>query len=202
MSVFLNRKSVRNYDKFFKITTEELNEMLTIALRAPSSMNLQPTRMLVVQSEEAKEKIRPHLIGNQLQLDTASALIILATDTNKFISGIEIFNEAEKQGFIPKDVADRQRQIIGERHRSYQIDKTLNEGHLDAGLLAMQLMLVAKEYGYDTCPIAGFRKDTILSALDITDDNLYPVLIVSIGKAKEPGYNSYRLDVKDVVKYY
>ena len=202
MSVFLNRKSVRNYDKFFKITTKELNEILTIALRAPSSMNLQPTKMLVVQSEEAKEKIRPHLLGNQLQLDTASALIILATDTNKFISGIEIFNEAEKQGFIPKDVADRQRQIIGERHRSYQIDKILNEGHLDAGLLAMQLMLVAKEFGYDTCPIAGFKKETILSALDITDDNLYPVLIVSIGKAKEPGYNSYRLNVKDVVKYY
>ena len=66
----------------------------------------------------------------------------------------------------------------------------------------MQLMLVAKEYGYDTCPIAGFNKQTILSALNIEDENLQPILIVSLGKAKDPGYDSYRIGLDDAVKYY
>src|SRR5690554_3704840 len=202
MSIFLNRKSVRNYDENFKIPKEELNEILNLALRAPSSMNLQPTRMIVVESKEAKEKIKPHMLGNILQLDTSSAFIIIATDLNKFKKGIKVFNDSEHLGFLPKEVADRQKSIIIERDEKYSKNKIINEGHLDAGLLAMQLMLVAKEYGYDTCPIAGFNKKTILSALDINDKNLLPVLIVSLGKAKEPGYNSYRISLDDAVKFY
>lgn len=202
MSIFLNRKSVRNYDENFKIPRNELNEMLELALRAPSSMNLQPTRMIVVESKEAKDKIRPHMFGNILQLDTSSAFIILATDLNKFETGIKVFNDSEHLGFLSKEVADRQRSIIIERNEKYSKEKIINEGHLDAGLLAMQLMLVAKEYGYDTCPIAGFNKKTILSALNINDENLQPVLIVSLGRAKEAGYDSYRIGLDDAVKYY
>lgn len=202
MSLFLNRKSVRNYDENFKIPRNELNEMLELALRAPSSMNLQPTRMIVVESKEAKEKIKPHMFGNILQLDTSSAFIIIATDLNKFETGIKVFSDSEHLGFLPKEVANRQKDIIKERNNNYNKARILNEGYLDGGLLAMQLMLVAKEYGYDTCPIAGFNKQTILSALNIEDENLQPILIVSLGKAKDAGYDSYRISLDDAVKYY
>lgn len=202
MSIFLNRKSVRSYDENYKISKLELEEMLELTLKAPSSMNLQPTRMLVIESNEAKEKIKPHMFGNLLQVDTSSQLVLFVTRLDKFEVGLDVFNQSEELGFLPRDVADHQRNIIKNRNENYQIEKVINEGHLDTGLQAMQFMLVAKQYGYDTCAIGGFNKDTILSALNIKDDNLLPVLMVSIGKAKEPGFNSFRLSVEDTVEYF
>lgn len=202
MSIFTERRSVRNYDENYKISRRELNEILNLALRAPSSMNLQPTQFVVVESAEAKAKIRPHLYGNLLQLDTSSAFIILTSDLNKYENGIKIFDKAESLGIVPKEVADHQRSMFKARNENYNLEATINGNYLDVGLVAMQLMLVAKEYGYDTCAIGGFNKKTILKSLEIENDKIMPVLIISIGRAKSVGYNSYRQPVGDVTTFF
>ncbi len=201
MSLFLKRKSVRKYDENYKIPRDELNTILKTTLRAPSSMNLQPTRLLVIESDEAKEKIRPALYGNQIQLDTSSAFILVLTNLNKFEVGKNIFKNSHSEGFLPENVFEKQMSIINDRKKTYPIEKTIQEGFLDAGLLAMQLMLVAKDHGYDTCAIGGFNKETILDTLEIDNKDLMPVLIISLGKAAEAGFDSYRLDLEDVVKF-
>lgn len=201
MNIFKSRRSVRNYDETYKINREKMHEILTLANRAPSLMNLQPTRFIVVESSEAKDLIRPSMYGNLLQLDTSSAMIIIATDLNKFESGIDVFNNAEKEGIIPTDVANRQRDLIAKLNETHPKELILTENNFDAGLISMQLMLVAKEYGYDTCAIGGFNKQTILKNLGINEPNLLPIVIISIGKAKESGFNSYRTDIKDITTY-
>ena len=201
MSIFLDRKSIRHYDKNYKIPKEELNSILKLALRAPSSMNLQPTKLLVIQSNEAKEKIRPAMLGNHLQLDTSSAFILVLTDLNKFVTGKDVFKNSYDAGILPKDVYNRQLSIIEERNKTYPLESIIREGFLDAGLVAMQLMLVAKDRGYDTCPIGGFNKESVLKTLGIENENLMPVVIISLGKALEKGYDSYRSDLNDVVKF-
>lgn len=202
MSIFTMRRSVRHYDENYKIERTELNEILSLAMQAPSSGNLQPSSFIVVESLEAKEKIRPHLYGNQLQLDTSSAMIIITTNIDKYVNGIKVFDEAEALGFIPSEVANRQRAMLQKRQENYNLADVLNNNYLDAGLIAMQLMLVAKDFGYDTCAMTGFNKETILSALNINDDKLIPIMIVSIGKAKEPGFRSYRRDLEDITTYF
>lgn len=164
-------------------------------------MNLQPNRLVVVESKEAKAKIKDAMYGNLLQLESSSAFIIITTNLNKFEDGNHIFDSSVEQGLMPLEVSNRQKAIIKDRNLDYDLRKTLNEGYLDAGLLAMQLMLVAKEHGYDTCPIAGFNKDTILGKLGINDKSIQPVLIISIGKGLDEGYPSYRIPVKDVTTY-
>lgn len=201
MSIFLDRRSIRNYDENYKIPRNELNEILNKALRAPSAMNLQPTRFVVIESKEAKEKVRPAMTGNYLQLDTSSAFILLLTDLDKYAHGVSLFKRANELGFLPNEVAERQINTAKERITSRPKERVLLEGYLDAGLVAMQLMLVAKEHGYDTCPIAGFNKDTILEHLGMPSESLKPVLIISIGKAKESGYKTYRLGVEEVTTY-
>lgn len=201
MSIFLERKSIRKYDENFKIPREELNDILKTTINAPSSMNLQPTRLLVIESDEAKEKIRPALYGNQVQLDTSSAFILVLTNLNKFEVGKNVFKNSYQEGFLPEDVYKKQMAIINDRKKTYPIEKTIQEGFLDAGLLAMQLMLVAKDRSYDTCAIGGFNKDAILDILEIDNKDLMPVVIISLGKANESGYDSYRLNLDEVVKY-
>ena len=47
------RKSVKGFDPDYKIS-EEMNEMIAKATKAPSSVNMQPWRFVVVESDEAK----------------------------------------------------------------------------------------------------------------------------------------------------
>ena len=50
--IALNRKSIRRYDENVKISREEILTMLDEANRAPSSVNLQPWRYVVVDTKE------------------------------------------------------------------------------------------------------------------------------------------------------
>ncbi len=48
----LFRRSVRKYEKGFKISTEELNRILETAMYAPSAMNKQPWEFIVIDDDE------------------------------------------------------------------------------------------------------------------------------------------------------
>lgn len=72
---------------------------------------------------------------------------------------------------------------------------------LDAGLVSMQLMLVARAYGYDTNPIGGYEKDQIAEAYGLDKDRYIPVMLISIGKAASEGFHSYRLPVDTTTEW-
>jgi nitroreductase len=195
------RRSIRKYDTHVKISREEMNIMLEEATRAPSSMNMQPWRFIIVESKEGKDKLRPVLYGNMQQLDTSSAMICIFTDLKKFDYAEKIFNKAVEQGLMPEDVREKQLRNIANMIPSLSEDSIEKGGLIDSGLVAMQLMLVAKEHGYDTCPIGGFKHDQIAQVLGIDPQRYKPVFILSIGKAAETGYPSLRLDIDDITTW-
>lgn len=73
---------------------------------------------------------------------------------------------------------------------------------LDAGLVAMQLMLVARSYGFDTCPIGGFERDQLAQAFGLDEVRYQPAIIISIGKAIDAGHDSVRLPVSTLTKWF
>lgn len=56
-----------------KISKEEMTEILTEATLAPSSVNMQPWRFVVIESDEAKATLAPLAKFNQSQVETSSA---------------------------------------------------------------------------------------------------------------------------------
>lgn|SRR5690554_3688605 len=201
MSELIKRRSIRKYDPNVKISKDEMKEMLEKATRAPSSMNMQSWRFFIVESNEAKEKLRPVLYGNHLQLDTSAAMICIFTDLKKFDMAEKIFNVAVDQGLMPTEVREKQLRSISnmvDNITETSIEKT---GWLDAGLVSMQMMHIAREYGYDTCSIGGFKHEEIADALGIDKKRYKPVMILSIGKKAEEGYPSIRLDVEDITTW-
>ena len=50
--ILMNRKSVKVFDEQVKIPKAEMDEMIKKATTAPSSVNMQPWRFLVVESDE------------------------------------------------------------------------------------------------------------------------------------------------------
>jgi nitroreductase len=201
MNILTERRSIRKYDANYKIPRKELEEILQEAMRAPSSINMQPTRFFIIESAAYKKKLERVLYGNKMQLDTSSAMILMFTDLEKYTYTEKIFDIAVKKGLMPKEVRDRQIRNINNMVEDLNLTQTERTGVFDGGIMAMQLMLVAKQHGYDTCPIGGFKHDELADVVGI-DKNRYKALhILSIGKADEAGYESVRLDVKDVAKF-
>lgn len=201
MSKLTERRSIRKYDEKIKISKEEMVRILEDATRAPSSMNMQPWRFIIVESPEAKEKLRKVLYGNKEQLETSSAMICIFTDLKKYDYAEKIYNKAVDKGLMPIEVREKQLKNISNMVPTLSDDGVEKSGLIDSGLVAMQLMLVAREYGYDTCPIGGFKHEEIASALSLDPNRYKPVLILSIGKAIENGYPSVRLDIDDVATW-
>lgn len=119
-SVVFGRKSVRVYDETVKISHEEMLEMIQETTTAPSSVNMQPWRFVVAESEEAKAKLKPLIRFNTRQNDTSSAMVMIFGDMNCYEYGEEIYDQAVAEGKMPAEVRDQQ------LARSFLITKTLH----------------------------------------------------------------------------
>lgn len=81
--VFDQRRSVNSFDKNRSIDASLLKEIVNMAVLAPSAFNLQPWRILVVQSEEAKEQLKA-LANNQDKVTEAPVTLVLIGNKEGF----------------------------------------------------------------------------------------------------------------------
>nr|WP_279292359.1 nitroreductase family protein [Enterococcus cecorum] len=183
----MNRRSIRNYDPSYEIEHSELLQIIDEAAKAPSSVNLQPWRFVIVESEEAKAKLKPLIRFNTLQNETSSAMILIFGDLKCQEYAQEIYQEAVNRGLMPQEVMEKQLAAIVPMYDSLNKAQMERIVQIDASLVAMQLMLVARSHGYDTNPIGGFDADQLAAAFDLDEERFHPVMILSIGKAMETG---------------
>ena len=151
------RKSVRKYEPGVTIPREQIQHILEQATSAPSSSNLQPWRFLVIDDPEQKKELR--IAGfNQEQIETSSAIIAVLGDNEMYKNAKQINDLNVQLGYMPRDIADM---MIANSESAYsnlsEIERT-NIAHLDAGLISMQVVLLAKDMGYDTVIMGAFIK--------------------------------------------
>ncbi|EMF0079759.1 nitroreductase family protein [Enterococcus hirae] len=200
-SVVFGRKSVRVYDETVKISHEEMLEMIQETTTAPSSVNMQPWRFVVVESEEAKAKLKPLIRFNTRQNDTSSAMVMIFGDMNCYEYGEEIYDQAVAEGKMPAEVRDQQLAAILPYYQNFTREQMNDVVKIDASLAAMQFMLVARSHGYETNPIGGFEADQLAEAFDLDKERYAPVMILSVGKAVEEGYESVRLAPEKITTF-
>lgn len=199
--VTFGRKSVRLYDETYKISHEEMLEMIQEATTAPSSVNMQPWRFVVVESEEAKAKLKPLIRFNTKQNDTSSAMVLIFGDLQCYELGEEIYNQAVAEGKMPEEVRDQQLASIIPYYKSFTKAQMNDVVKVDSSLAAMQFMLTARAHGYETNPIGGFEADVLAETFGLDNERYVPVIILSVGKAKESGYTSVRLPAEKITEF-
>ncbi|CAM4050921.1 NAD(P)H nitroreductase [Bacillus manliponensis] len=199
--IVTGRRSIRKYNPNVKISKEEMTEILTKATLAPSSINMQPWRFLVIDSAEGKATIAPLAKFNGSQVETSSAMIAVFGDLNNFEYGEEIYSKAVELGYMPAEVKEQQMVQIKAYMSTVSKEVMRDTVLIDGGLVSMQLMLAARAHGYDTCPIGGFEKDKIAEAFGLDKDRYVPVMLISIGKAADAGYQSVRLPIDRIAEW-
>ncbi|MDQ0428829.1 nitroreductase [Planomicrobium stackebrandtii] len=195
------RRSIKQYDPSVKISREEMSEILEKASKAPSSINMQPWRFLVIDSDEAKEKLAPLASFNLDKVMSSSAVIAIFGDRQNFDYAGEIYGKAVEHGYMPEEVKEFQLNYFTPLYEGISDEQMKDIVMLDSGLVAMQLMLVARAYGYDTNPIGGYEKDKIAEAFGMEKDRYIPVMLLTIGKALNEGFQSYRLPVDTITTW-
>ncbi|WP_391204518.1 nitroreductase family protein [Psychrobacillus sp. L4] len=193
------RKSVRKFDPSFEISREEITAMLSEATLAPSSSNLQPWRFMIIQDQDTKKKVREYSF-NQAQLETASAIIAVIGDTEMYHNIDEIYNANLEAGYIDKVNVELQIQNAKSSYPNAPVEARLNIAAFDAGLVSMQLMLIAKAKGYDTVPMGGFDKKQFAEAFEL-ESRYVPLVLIALGKAAAPAYGSTRLPIEKIATF-
>ncbi|MCY9112112.1 nitroreductase family protein [Bacillus atrophaeus] len=201
MEIMKGRRSIRSYEPSVKISKEEMTEILEEATTAPSSVNAQPWRFLVIDSPEGKEKLAPLSSFNQTQVTTSSAVIAVFADMNNADYLEEIYSKAVELGYMPQEVKDRQIAALTAHFEKLPAQVNRETILIDGGLVSMQLMLTARAHGYDTNPIGGYDKENIAEAFGLEKERYVPVMLLSIGKAADKGYASYRLPIDTIAEW-
>lgn len=198
-SVIRERRSVRKYDPSFKISQEEILDILKEAALAPSSSNLQPWKFLVIQDEETKKELRM-IANNQEQVETSSAVIAVLGDREMYRNGEKVYRSSYEAGYMDETTMSRMIENTNKLYPSAPVAIRENIASFDAGLISMQLMLIAKARGYDTVPMGGFNKQQFIEKFNI-DERYMPVLLLALGKAAQTGHPTTRIPVEEIVEF-
>ncbi|MCD9023549.1 nitroreductase family protein [Cohnella silvisoli] len=198
-TVVRERHSVRSYDPTFKISKEEMTDLLAEAILAPSSSNVQPWRFLVIDSQSLKEKLLP-IANNQQQIVEASAVIAVLGDLEGYKLVEKIYNRAHEAGFMPEDIKNTFIANTTKMYSSLPHEVASRIIYTDGGLVSMQLMLAAKARGYDTVPMGGYNREKFVEAFNI-GERYVPIMLIAVGKAAKEGHSSVRLTVDEVASW-
>ncbi|MDO9050591.1 MAG: nitroreductase family protein [Methylotenera sp.] len=171
----IERRSVKAYDPTHKMTEQEITKLMSLAILSPTAFNIQNWRFVVVDDPALRKEIRK-VSWDQAQVEEASLLIVLTADLKAWAKHPERYWVN-----APKPVQDYLVPAIGQYYEGLeQVQR--DEAMRSCGMAAMNIMLTAKEMGYDTCPMDGFDFDAVAKLLNLPADHT-PAMFVVVGKA-------------------
>jgi nitroreductase len=193
------RRAVRSF-RSDPIPEAALQEILRLGVRAPSGYNLQPWRFVVVREPENKEKLKACAF-NQRQVGEAPIVLICCGDRR--VAEPDYIESVIKLGFetgaVNEAYADVMRQKIPalfENHPCFENVEAWTNRH--TMLAVAQLMIVAKSYGVDSCPMEGFVSAQVKEAFQIPEE-VDVCCLLALGYVAEP-FKPYggRFDIDQV----
>ena len=166
------------------VTDEQLRAIYDLVKYAPTSMNNQPLRAVVVRSDEARARLVEQMFdGNKAKTATAPAVVILAADVNFHDELPRVFPHFPGARDVFADEALRE--------HSARFNATIQVGYFILGVRAA---------GLAAGPMTGF--DAAGINREFFPDGEHRVLaVVNIGKPGPDAWfaRSPRLDYEDVV---
>jgi nitroreductase len=190
------RYATKKYDTSKKIAQEHLDILLEAIRLSPSSYGLQPLKIVLVESKEIREKLKPYS-WNQSQITDASHLMVLCSYkvmSNELIDShaenMEITRSLEKgqlQGF-----ANFVKVKVNEKSGSEQAEWNARQAYIALGIL----MQSCAQLRIDATPMEGFEVDKYNEILGLNDKNLNATLVCALGYRSEEDANQHLRKVR------
>lgn len=177
--VVYKRRAVNFFDPTKPVSDDELKKIIELAAQAPSSFNLQPWSLMIVNKQADKDRLRK-LAWDQPKVSEAPVVLMVLADRSAWQEGHHFvehnFDEMVKAGAMNPEqhewFLNACKSLYGSSEARQQAFACKN-----AGFFAMTLMLAAKDLGIDTHPMDGFDHDGVREAFNIPDNYWIPLLL-------------------------
>lgn len=156
------RRAIKWYDPEHKMPEETFHTLMTHALLSPTAFNIQNWRFVRVSDKEQRKAIRA-VAWDQAQVEDASELLVLCFDLQAWSRQPERYWKLapqEVQGFLVPAI---------QKYYSGKPQVQRDEGMRSCGLVGQNLMLVAQELGYESCPMDGFDYAEVAKIINLPD---------------------------------
>lgn len=187
-----SRRAVKAYDSAFQLSREEKDELLRLALLAPSAFNLQHVRLVEVSDPALRAQIRQ--VGwNQAQMTDASMLVVVCAQLDSWEKNVRRVWEG-----TPPEVQDYMAGAIDNYYRDkpqVQRDETMRS----CGLMAQTLMLAARGKGLDSCPMDGFDFEAVGKLINLPENHVIAMMVAVGKRTVEPKPRVGKLPFDEVI---
>ncbi len=163
---------------------EDLHEIVSAGLAAPSGYNMQPWRFVVVQSAEQKRRLRAASY-NQAKVEEASAVIVACGDTDGWRRDLDQMLQLGLAGGMPESYAAQARSSVPKYMQSFSSDQMRGWLNKQVMLAFTHMMLMAEVLGYDTAPMEGFEQEKVHDVLRLPM-SFWVVALLAIGHGTGP----------------
>ncbi|MBU3620392.1 nitroreductase family protein [Polynucleobacter sp. CS-Odin-A6] len=174
------RRAIKHFDPHHQFTAQETEQLLDLAMQAPSSFNIQHCRLVNVTDKALRVKLR-EAAHDQAQVTEGSLLFVVTVD-------IKAWEKDPARYWVnaPKEAQDI---LVPWINPFYSGKEQLqrDEAMRSAGIMLQTLMLAAKGMGYDSCPMVGFDFDKVAELIHLPKDYAIAAMLV-IGKGIQPAW--------------
>ncbi len=187
-----SRRSVKAYDPDHRMSEAEIEKLIAGAMLSPTAFNIQNWRFVLVRNPELRKQIRA-VAWDQAQVTDASLLVVMCADLKAW----------EKQPGrywknADKPIQDFMVPAIDQYYRGKdQVQR--DEAMRSCGIAAMNLMLHAKEMGYDSCPMDGFDFEAVGKLINLPQDHAIAMFVAICKGIKEAWPRGGQLPMNEVL---
>lgn len=168
------RRSIKHYDPSHQMTEAEVQELMEHAILSPTAFNIQHWRFVRIQDKSKRQQIFEAAWG-QAQVVDASELLVLCADLNAWEKDPKRYwrnaPQAAQDAILPAI------ENYYANHHQGQRDEAIRS----ASIAAMNIMLMARAMGYDSCPMDGFDFDKVAKIINLPHDHII-IMMITIGK--------------------
>lgn len=196
------RHSCKLFDENKKIPKETFEEILEVGRLAPSSFGMEPTRLLVLRSDEAKKALRP-LCWDQPQITSASEVVVFKSLQSDLVPPSEYAKRNTFRRKMDLNGYETFCSRLGDylKARGFTDEKIAHWSALQAYIMATYMVSYASYLKIDTCYIEGFEKRKVeeLYGLDRFKEQVSLIVCFAYrGKAQQA---RYRITLDELVEY-
>lgn len=201
-SIVKDRRSANRFVEGIEIPQSDLDEIFNLSKFAPSAYNLQHTHYLVVTDRAKIEEIYERTY-RQYKIKTASAIVYVLGDLKAHLKAADLNEGLKSLGVLSEqeynDIVKQTNDFYESKGDEFQREDAIR----NASLAAMQMMLIAKDLGWDTCPMHSTEESVLKEMFDVPD-NLISVMMITMGKSAPDSFRprGYRKPVNEFVKFY
>ncbi len=178
------------------VAEDKLNRIVEAIQLAPTSLGLQPFKLLVIKDAATRAKIAP-AIYNQPQITEGAAVLVFAVWENAGLKEVDAYiNQIAAERNMPLDaLSDFKGMIVGAIDGKTPAELQLWFAKQAYIALGFGLVAAALE-GVDTTPMEGFDPTALDLALGLNEKGLKSAVVLAVGNRDEA--NDYLVNAKKV----